>query len=110
MKTIWISRDSSRDRLDVWSDLPWFDEVGVWCGGDGPREFVMSCDDGREFIKKLLGDSWPEEGTFCVEIQIASIETVVSDRQKLVEQLRTMTKSSFRKATIIEAAKLLDGK
>ena len=106
MKSIFISRNSNAHELDVWSSAPEVNDNGIWNGAD--HEFVLCCKEGVKFIKKLLGSTWSDKGSFCVEIQIASVKTILSARQKLAEKLKKMTKASFHKATIDEAAKLLD--
>ena len=106
MKTIWISRDSSNDDLQLWTSPPEVNDNGIWNGGN--HEFAATCDSEIAFIIKLLGESWVDKGSFCVEIQIASVKRVLGARQKLAETLTKMTKASFNKATIDEAAKLLD--
>ena len=90
----------------LWSSAPSADATGVWvCKNVTP---IICCDRSQLFVRELLGESWPDKGSFCVEIQIASVKRVVSPRQKLAEKLKKMTQASFDRVALDEAAKLLD--
>lgn len=106
MKTFWISRDSTNDDLQLWSSAPEVQENGQWEYGD--HGFAATCDSEIAFIIKLLGKSWKDEGSFCVEINIASVKMLVIPRQKLAEKLRNMTIANFDRDALDEAIKLLD--
>lgn len=105
---IWISRDEDSVDLDLWSVAPEIDRNGKW--DYGTHELLVDCKIAHQFFKKILGGAWKDEGSLCAEITVASVKTVLSDSQNVAAKLKNMTKANFRKATINEAVKLLEGK